>query len=46
MPEGKFGPVQLAGYVQAYVLMLLPNLVLIGACMFAAAALARQAVAT
>ncbi|HZF68011.1 MAG TPA: M1 family aminopeptidase, partial [Gemmatirosa sp.] len=46
MPQGKFGPVQLAAYVQAYVLMLLPNLVLIGACMFAAAALSRRALAT
>ena len=46
MAAGKFGPVQLAAYVQAYVLVLLPNLVLIGACMFAAAALTRQALAT
>ena len=38
MAEGKFGPVQLAGYLQAYLLILLPNVVLIGACMFAAAA--------
>ncbi|GLC24972.1 ABC transporter permease/M1 family aminopeptidase [Roseisolibacter agri] len=46
MAAGKFGPVQLAAYGQAYALVLLPNLVLIGACMFAAAALARQALAT
>ena len=46
MAEGKFGPVQLAAYVQAYVLMLLPNVVIIGAFMFAAAALTRQALAT
>ena len=37
---------QLAAYVQAYALMLLPNLVLIGVCMFTAAALARRALAT
>jgi hypothetical protein len=37
---------QLGAYVQAYVLMLLPNMMLIGACMFAAAALTRQALAT
>ena len=46
MEEGKFGPVQLAAYVQMYVLMLLPNMVLIGACMFTAAALSRRAMAT
>jgi ABC-type transport system involved in multi-copper enzyme maturation permease subunit len=46
MEEGKFGPVQLAAYVQMYVLMLLPNMVLIGACMFTAAALSRRALAT
>ena len=46
MSEGKFGPVQLAAYVQTYVLMLLPNVVVIGAFMFAAAALTRQALAT
>ena len=46
MSEGKFGPVQLAAYVQAYVLVLLPNVVIIGAFMFAAAALTRQALAT
>ncbi|HYW31968.1 MAG TPA: hypothetical protein VE869_10720, partial [Gemmatimonas sp.] len=45
-PEGKFGPVQLAAYVQVYVLMLLPNLLLIGVCMFAAAALTRRSLAT
>ncbi len=46
MEAGKFGPVQPAAYVQAYALVLLPNLVLVGACMFAAAALARHAMAT
>ena len=46
MAGGKFGPVQPAAYAQAYVLMLLPNLVLVGACMFAAAALTRRALAT
>ena len=46
MQEGKFGPVQLAAYVQTYALMLLPNVIIIGAFMFAAAALTRQALAT
>jgi ABC-2 type transport system permease protein len=46
MAEGKFGTVQLAAYIQAYVLMLLPNMMLIGASMFAAAALTRQVLAT
>jgi hypothetical protein len=46
MSAGKFGPVQLDAYVQAYVLMLLPNVIIIGAFMFAAAALTRQALAT
>src|SRR5678815_1205742 len=46
MEAGKFGPVQMAAYVQTYVLLLLPNLVVIGAFTFAAAALARQALAT
>jgi ABC-type transport system involved in multi-copper enzyme maturation permease subunit len=46
MKQGQFGPVQLSAYVQAYALMLFPNLVLIGACMFTAAALARRALAT
>ena len=46
MAVGKFGPVQVAAYVQTYVLVLLPNLVVIGAFMFAAAALTRQALAT
>jgi ABC-2 type transport system permease protein len=36
MPAGKFGPVQPAAYVQAYLLVLLPNLVVVGVCMFAA----------
>ena len=46
MPEGMFGPVQLAAYVQLYALVLFPNLVVLGACMFAAAALTRRAIAT
>ena len=46
MAAGKFGPVQPAAYVQAYLLLLLPNLVVIGAFMFAAAALTRQSLAT
>jgi ABC-2 type transport system permease protein len=46
MSDGKFGPVRLDAYVQAYVLILLPNVVIIGAFMFAAAALTRQALAT
>ncbi len=46
MAPGKFGPVQLEAYVQAYALILLPNVVVIGAFMFAAAALTRQALAT
>jgi ABC-type transport system involved in multi-copper enzyme maturation permease subunit len=46
MAAGKFGPVQPAAYVEAYLLLLLPNLVVIGAFMFAAAALARQPLAT
>ena len=46
MSAGKFGPVRLDAYVQAYVLMLLPNVIIIGAFMFAAAALTRQALAT
>ncbi|MGZ8379643.1 MAG: ABC transporter permease/M1 family aminopeptidase, partial [Gemmatirosa sp.] len=46
MPAGKFGPVQLAAYVQTYALILLPNTIIIGAFMFAAAALTRQALAT
>ena len=46
MPAGKFGPVQPAAYVQAYLLVLLPNLVVVGVCMFAAAALARRSLAT
>ncbi len=46
MPAGKFGAVQLMAYAQAYVLLLLPNLVIIGACMFAAAALTRHPLAT
>ena len=46
MEQGMFGPVQLRAYVQVYVLVLLPNLVVIGACMFTAAALTRRAIAT
>src|SRR5688572_1573355 len=46
MSAGKFGPVQLEAYVQTYVLILLPNVIIIGAFMFAAAALTRQALAT
>jgi len=46
MSAGKFGPVQLDAYVQTYVLILLPNVIIIGAFMFAAAALTRQALAT
>lgn len=46
MSAGKFGPVQPAAYVQTYLLVLLPNVVVIGAFMFAAAALTRQALAT
>lgn len=46
MAAGKFGPVQPAAYVQAYLLLLLPNLVVIGAFMFAAAALTRKSLAT
>ena len=45
MAEGKFGPVHIAAYVQAYAMILLPNLVLIGACMFAAATVTRSAMA-
>src|SRR5688500_11161558 len=45
MQPEKFGPVQLAAYVQIYVLLLLPNLIIIGAFMFAAAALTRQSLA-
>jgi ABC-2 type transport system permease protein len=36
------GPFRLAGYVQAYLLILLPNMVLTGAILFTVAALARQ----
>src|SRR5215208_8250374 len=46
MEEGKFGPVRLDAYVQTYALVLLPNVVIIGAFMFAAAALTRQTLAT
>jgi ABC-2 type transport system permease protein len=46
MQAGKFGPVQIDAYIQTYVLILLPNVIIIGAFMFAAAALTRQALAT
>ena len=46
MEPGKFGPVQLAAYVQIYVLLLLPNLLVVGTFMFAAAAITRKALAT
>lgn len=46
MEEGKFGPVQIAAYSQPYFLLLLPNLVIIGTFMFAAAAMTRQSLAT
>ena len=46
MSAGKFGPVRLDAYIQAYLLMLLPNVLIIGTFMFAAAALTRQALAT
>ena len=46
MEAGKFGPVRPAAYLQAYLLLLLPNLVVIGAVMFAAAALTRKSLAT
>jgi ABC-2 type transport system permease protein len=45
MSAGKFGPVQLDAYVQAYLLILLPSVIIIGTVMFAAAALTRQALA-
>lgn len=46
LDPGKFGPPQIAAYVQAYFLVLLPNLVLIGACMFSAAVFTRRSLAT
>jgi len=46
MSDGKFGPVRLDAYVQTYALTLLPNVVVIGAFMFAAAALTRHTLAT
>src|SRR5689334_13590701 len=46
MSAGKFGPVQIEAYVQAYLLVLLPNVLIIGAFMFAMAVLTRQALAT
>ncbi|MGV3710207.1 MAG: M1 family aminopeptidase [Gemmatimonas sp.] len=46
MEAGKFGPVQIAAYVQAYCLLLLPNLIIISAFMFGAAAISRRSLAT
>jgi hypothetical protein len=46
MAAGKFGPVQLSAYVQAYVMIQLPNLVLVGVGMFAAALRTRHPMAT
>ncbi|MDF1505688.1 hypothetical protein PYV61_22240, partial [Roseisolibacter sp. H3M3-2] len=46
MEAGKFGPVRPEAYLQAYALVLLPNAAVIGAFMFAAAALTRQTLAT
>ena len=46
MPAEKVGPVYLAAYVQTYAMLLLPNVIVIGVFMFAAAALTRQALAT
>jgi ABC-type transport system involved in multi-copper enzyme maturation permease subunit len=46
MSAGKFGPVHIEAYVQAYVLVLLPNVLIIGAFMFAMAVLTRQSLAT
>jgi len=46
MAEGKFGPVLPAAYIQAYLLLLLPNLIVVGTFMFAAAALLRHSLAT
>jgi ABC-2 type transport system permease protein len=42
MVEDKFGPVLPGAYAQAYLLFLLPNLLLTGAVVFTAAALSRQ----
>ena len=46
MSAGKFGPVRIEAYVQAYALVLLPNVLIIGAFMFAMAVLTRQSLAT
>jgi ABC-type transport system involved in multi-copper enzyme maturation permease subunit len=46
MQPGKFGPVLPGAYLQAYLLLLLPNLVIVGVFMFAGAALARHPLAT
>ena len=42
MAEDKFGPFIPGGYVQAYVVFLLPNLLLTGSVLFTAAALSRR----
>ncbi len=42
MDPKMFGPFQLAAYVQPYLLLLLPNLLLVGAVLFALAVLTRQ----
>src|ERR671916_1466006 len=39
MAAGKFGPVKIDAYIQTYVLILLPNVIIIGAFMFAPASL-------
>ncbi|HEU4628118.1 MAG TPA: M1 family aminopeptidase [Gemmatimonadaceae bacterium] len=46
MAPGQFGPVEPRAYVQAYLLFLLPNLLLSGAVLFAVAAWTRQTLAT
>ncbi|HSJ13359.1 MAG TPA: M1 family aminopeptidase [Longimicrobiales bacterium] len=43
-PEGIVGPFRLSAYLQPYLLLLLPNLVLVGALLFTTAALTRQVV--
>ncbi len=46
MQPGKFGPFVPAGYVHAYLLFILPNLVLSAAILFTVAALTRSTLAT
>jgi ABC-type transport system involved in multi-copper enzyme maturation permease subunit len=46
MSAGKFGPVVPAAYVQPYLLVLLPNLVLTAVVLFAVAALTRRTLTT